>query len=220
MEDDTMKSASAKAQIIQQLNVNHKDSWITYLEYYCGLPNSMAKSAYLESLNIDYLIIDASKTRYFVPLDPPLKALSEIEQRLVKMDGEAIESRVTVDEYRLPSGPYLIIFVLILAAWAMNYSGRNFIPGAFFYEKVLRGNQSLAKFFSFTQPLTLFVMISLHSIESIWFDWSRLSKHQVKRFGLLWCLWIGSSLLEGSGPIMRFDSVVRSKIQQRQDNLR
>jgi hypothetical protein len=223
MADDAGKSMAAKSRIINHMNADHKDTLVAYLEHYCHLPYSMAKSAQLESIDLDHMIIDASKTRYFVPLDPPMKALSEARQRTVEMDDEAIEglgrSKIIVDEYRFPSGPYLIIFGLILVAWAMNYSGRNFVPGAFFYEKILRGNELLARVFSFTQPLTLFIMVSVHTVESIWFDWSRLSKHKVKRFRLMWCLWMGSCLLEGRGPLVRFDSVVRSKIEQKKNKL-
>ena len=219
MADDTGKSTAAKARIISHMNADHKDSLITFLEYHCHLPYSMAKSALLESIELDRMILTASNARYLIPLDPPMKVWSEARERMVNMDNEATEglgrSKIVVDEYRLPHGPYVIIFTLILVAWAVNYTGKNFVPGAFFYDKILRGNQFLAGFLSFTRPIVLFIMISLHTAEAIWFDWSKLSKHKLKRFGLLWSMWMVSCFVEGSGSILRFDSVVKSKSKQK-----
>ena len=217
------QDAGSRDRIIKHMNKDHQDSLTRYLEFFCRMPSSTARTARLEDVTLEYMILKSTAGRHIVYFEPPLRVWKEVRERVVKMDQDALaglgRSSIVIKEYDPPKGFQLVVFVAAAMTFMAFCRRRNFLPGSWLYDTLLHNSTTFAEWMRKIQPLLFPFMITLHSSEAIWMDMFRLQKHGVLRFSPLWFLWISSNWIEGYGAILRFDNLVRRE-QAAKDNVK
>ena len=219
---DAAKTAAIKSRIIKHMNADHQASLTQYLEHYCKIPSRLASTAQLDDIELSYLIISSSngQTRNLIPLSPPMASWSEARERMVVMHHEALTglglSDITVTEYRAPRNFHALVFGVCLWTYISFSRRANFLPGRDHFNlypfwSVLGYLPSLAEFCYIVQPLIIVLMVAIHAVEATFMVRSRLRKHVVEVFSVLWWTWVGSSFIEGYGAFQRFDAIVKEK---------
>ena len=204
-----------KERIISHMNKDHQDSLVRYLEYFCGLSSFSARNAHLDDVKFSALTISASGNKYEVPIRPPITDWSQVRPWVVAMDSEAVaglgRSGITVKTYIKPYGFMLVVFIAAFVTF-VNFSRReNFRPGSLLYDGILRHAPQFAKFCWTVQPLVIYPMVLLHGWEAFHMARSRLSKHNVPKGSRLWLTWVCSTVVEGYGSFVRFDTLVEQE---------
>lgn len=201
------------------MNTDHQDSLVRYLEYYCKLPFSMAKSAQLEDITLDSMIIANGMGRFIVPIEPPMSTFSEARLRLVNMDEQATNglgrSKIVVDTFVWPEGLHLVAVTLIIITWMLTITPGHFGPDSIYGAHVLRGNVMLMNFHIAVQPFVLALLVGVHAVELVWFVPARLLKYNVPLLSITALLWASDVMIEGYGSIRRFNKIVESKSIQK-----
>lgn len=206
---------SPKTFIINHMNADHQDSLSLYLQAYNNVPSKEAKSAHLEDFSLTDLVITAAGTRYSVPINPPMKSLSDARPRVVAMHKECLErlglSDIVVTEYRLPRGQNAVVAVVLIVAYALFFRRSNFLPGSLVYDWLSPSGPVLAEYCYNIQPILFPGMVFLHAAEAYLLTARRLRRHRVPFMSGLWCIWMVSTLIEGVGAWRRFDEIVEEK---------
>ncbi|KAE8144983.1 hypothetical protein BDV25DRAFT_165626 [Aspergillus avenaceus] len=215
------KSVSSKNFIISHMNADHRGSLAMYLRVYCNVPTGVAKSAQLEDISLSDLLISAKGTRYSVPLDPPMKSLSDTRSRVVAMHKDCLQrlglSDIVVKEYRGPQGAEMIGFALVLVTLVVFCRRSNFLPGSLFYDTVgLDQFPSFSQFCYTVQPLLLLALFGTHCVEAVLFAVKRLKPHGVPIFTGVWFAWTATVIIEGAVAWRRFKRVVNDERERKE----
>lgn len=205
--------APTKQAIINHMNADHQESLSLYLQAYCSVGASTAKTAQLQDLTLsDLLIRTADGTRYTVPFTPPLKSLSEARPRVVALHHAALSrlglSDVKVTEYRLPLGRDGVALLASLALYALFSTRSHFEPGATGFVPSLL-SEGVSKVCYDLQPFVNPGIFITHVFEVLAFSQLRLKVHRVPALSGVWWAWMGTTLLEGIFSWKRFADVVR-----------
>lgn len=216
-------SASNKAFIIQHMNADHQDSLVLYLQAYCHVSAGDAKSAQLEDISLSDLVISADGVRYSVPIDPPMKGLSETRSRVVAMYQDSLQrlgfSDIPIKEYRAPRGFHVVIFTVCLATYIGFARRSNFLPGSILYESLgLEKVPSFTQFCYDIQPLLLPAMVGIHVLEAGLLAVVRLRRHRVPFLSGVWFAWMASTFIEGFGAFQRTGQMVKEERTKREQS--
>lgn len=212
---------AAKVRIITHMNADHQDSLINYLQHYAHLSSFSARNAQLVDISFESLVISSTPgTKHRILITPPLTAWSEARPRVVAMNAEAVKglgkSNITVKKYKGPRSFMTVVMVVCVCTYLAFSRRSNFLPGSALYDTLLKYVPHLAKFCLQIHPMVLYPMIAIHAGEAIYMERSRLQKHTVPMFSLLWWKWMVSTFAEGFGALVRFDEVIRDEEQRRQ----
>ena len=216
-------SAANKAFIIQHMNADHQDSLVLYLQAYCHVSAKDAKSARLEDISLSDLVISADGVRYSVPIDPPMKSLSETRSRVVAMYQDSLQrlgfSDIPIKEYRVPRGQHLVVFMVCLATYIGFARRSNFLPGSIIYESLgLEKVPSFTQFCYDIQPLLLPGMVGIHLLEASVLAVVRLRPHRVPFLSGVWFAWMASTFIEGYGAFRRTGEMVKEERVKREES--
>ena len=212
--DQATKDATMKQRVVTHMNCDHQDSLIRYLEHFSSVSSFLARNARLEDITFSSLTIRSSGTNYNIPIKPPMTAWSEVRQRVVALDAEAVaglgRSSIAVKSYVKPYGSMLVVFAACVITWTSFSRRANFESGSLLYESILRYVPQFANFCWQVQPLVIYPMLVLHTSEATYMAHSRLSKHTVPFGSQLWWTWVCSTFIEGFGSFVRFDAIVKA----------
>jgi hypothetical protein len=219
MSDVKSQDATAKNRIVQHMNKDHQDSLVRYLEHYCHVPSYRARNAHLDDITFESMIIGSSGHKYTVRISPPLTSWSEARARVVAMDVEARDdlqrSDITIKSYTWPKPLPAIVPISVILTLAAFTLRSNFRPGSYLYDEVLYRVPGFAHFCYTIQPLVMTGIIVIHTFEVLYMASSRLKKHSVPMFSLLWWEWVVNTFFEGYGTFVRFDGMVRKEEEAR-----
>ena len=220
MAESQSKDAAAKQRIIQHMNRDHQDSLVRYLEHFLHISSYSARNALLEDITFNSMIISSSKNpHHVVKINPPLESWSDARARTVAMDAEAIEglnrSKITVKKYTRPRGLYIVVPIAVACTLAAFSLRSNFQPGSYLHDCLLESVPRFAWFCYTIQPLMLPLVVAIHSAEATYMASTRLEKHSVPTFSLLWWKWILNCFFEGFGTFVRFDGIVKKEEELR-----
>lgn len=215
-QDPSAKDAAAKARIMNHMNSDHQDSLIRYLQHYAHLSSFSARNAHLSDITFSSLtILSSNKIPHTISIKPPMTAWSEARPRVVAMDAEATaalqKSSITVKRYKEPRGWMMAMMVAVCVTFVVFSRRSNFRPGNILYDTLLGYVPMFAGFCWKIQPVVIFPMVVIHTAEVIYMQTSRLEKHTVKMFSLVWWKWLVSAFAEGFSSFWRFDEVVREE---------
>ena len=216
MGDSASKDAAAKQRIIQHMNKDHQDSLVRYLEHFCHTSSFSARNAHLHDISFSSMTVLASNgSRYNVPIHPPLTSWSEARERVVAMDTESLtglkRSKITVKKYKRPEGLWIIVPIVVASTLAAFARRSNFVPGFLFHDVLLKSVPNFAEFCYTIQPYLVASMIAIHGAEAAHMVSSRLERHSVPTFSLLWWKWVVGTFFEGVGSFIRFDKMVKEE---------
>lgn len=206
---------ASKRTILDHMNADHQDFLSLSLQVYNRVSAQDAQSARLEDITLSDLLITAQGTRYTVPLDPPMKSMSEARTRVMAMHQNCLSklglSDVVVTEYRPPRGFHAVVFGLCLCTYALYSRRAHFVPGSWVYDNLLARMPRFAEICYKIQPALIWGMLAIHGGEAVLLMFRRLKPHRVPVFSRLWFTWVGSNLIEGVGAWQRFDRMVKEK---------
>ncbi|KAL2007793.1 hypothetical protein VTN00DRAFT_7775 [Thermoascus crustaceus] len=220
------QQAVTKKRIVDHMNTDHQTALEYFLQVYCRVAPGAAKGAQMEDISLSDMVITAKRTRYSVPIDPPMQSLLDARHRIVDMYHHCLDrlglSDITVTEYRAPRGFHAVIFALCLSTYVAFSRRGNFLPGSVFYDALgLARVPQFARFCYTIQPILLPLMVGIHVLEASLLAVKRLRPHRVPFLSGLWCTWMVSVFIEGFGAFQRFDAIVRrekDKKEQRKSN--
>lgn len=205
---------ASKDYIIKHMNTDHQDSLELFLQAHCKISASQAKPAQLEDITPSTLIIRAGSTRYSVPIDPPMKDLTEARGRMVSMHKDSLQrlgrSDVTLTEYRAPRGLQAVVFGLCLFTYISCFQRSNLLPGSLVYEYL--GYKFVPDFAHFVyniQPYLFPAVVGIHVLESVSLAVLRLKPLGVPFMSPLWWSWFVSCFVEGAGAWERIGQIVK-----------
>lgn len=208
---------SSKDFIIKHMNADHQDSLSLFLQAYCGITSSQAKTANLEDLSLTGLIITAYGTRYSVPINPPMANYSESRTRMVAMHKDSLKrlgrSDITLTEYRAPHKPVpIVIFALCLFTYASCFQRSNLLPGSFVYEYFgYKFVPDFAHFVYSIHPWFFPLVLGIHILESVLLIITQLRPLGVPMFSVLWCKWVASCFVEGFDTFVRIKQIAKEQ---------
>ncbi|KAI9723236.1 MAG: hypothetical protein M1812_001118 [Candelaria pacifica] len=214
---------ASQYRIMKHMNADHLDSLVRFLEHKHSLSSSSARTAHLIDMELGWMLITFRSPFFFpifptpllVEFEPPLQNYKEARERLVSMDKEAIRALgrddITAKEYKRPRGFHAVVFAAVVITVAVFWTSRNFRPGSTIYDTFLYGYPNIAWFLRTVQPLIFWIIVTLHPIETLWMDRTRLRKHSVPRLSGLWWKWMLSTLVEGVGAFQRLDALVAKR---------
>ncbi|OJJ47750.1 hypothetical protein ASPZODRAFT_1769791 [Penicilliopsis zonata CBS 506.65] len=214
--------ADRKQFIINHMNNDHQDSLVLYLRVYCRVAASDARSAHLDDVKLDQLLLSANGNRYSVPLQPPMASLADTRARVVALHHECLAalglSDVQIKVYQPPQGVIQSAVFLVCLATYIAFSRRgNFLPGSFLYETLSSAfspsSTRVEQFMDFCytiQPILITLMLGIHIAESALLA-ARLRRHRVPLFSRVWWAWEISCMIEGYGCFQRTAALTASK---------
>ena len=219
---DPDPDAAIKTRIKTHMTADHSSSLSLYLQYYSKIPAKYTTSPVMDDITLDYMTITSSFGRTLIPFTPPMQSYSEARARLASMHVDSLHglgySDITVSTWTPPQGFHLILFITCAIIFVSFRTRLSFISpsdgGSRFWYAFwsASGNlPQLARLNYVIQPYLLAFMIVVHGGEAGWLAWSRLRKHQVKTFGVVWFTWVVDCFIEGFGCFERFDQIVREK---------
>ena len=213
------KDVAAKQRILQHMNQDHQDSLVRYLEYFCHVPSFSARQAHLANITFDSLFISTGSTSFEIPIRPPMITWSDARARLVALDAQAVtglnRSDITVKEYRVPRGFGIVTAAATISAALLFSLKSNFSQGSFIYDHLLVQRPDFAKWCLQIRSLLLAFMFVVHTGEAFYMERTRLRKHTVPRFSMLWWKWILGTYVEGAPSFKRFDMIVHGEATRR-----
>lgn len=206
--------------IIDHMNADHQDSLSLYLQAYNRVPSSTAQSAHLEDITLSDLLItttggtqDKTKTRYSVPINPPMTSLSDTRPRVVAMTNTALArlnlSDTPVPGYRFPRGLHALFLLASLALPFVLARPASF-PG---FALLPEGARQVAHAW---QPWLLPGLLGTHALEAVAFARLRLRVHRVPAWSAAWWAWITTVMVEGVFAWRWFAEVVREERVRRE----
>jgi hypothetical protein len=211
-----LKDSAIKARIITHMNDDHSTSLTRYLEHFCHLPSP--KGAHLEDITLGHLIISSNggRARNLIPIDPPMRNYTETRERMASMDKAALEglgkSDIEIKLYEGPRGFMAVVFWVCLATMVVFCRRGNIMERSAMYNAVLKYlPAAFLRFCYAVQPLVFYPMMAIHLSEAAWMARTRLKRHGVLLFGVLWWKWTLSTFVEGYGAFVRFDNAVRAE---------
>ena len=195
------------------MNNDHQDSLVRYLEHFCHLSSFSARHAKLSDITFDNLVISTEAGRtHTVPIRPSMTSWSEARPRVVAMDAEAVaglkRSNITIKEYEKPTWFTSLVIFIVIVNLIVFPRRKNFLPGSLVYDYALVYVPEFARFCLRVRPTVLSLIIGLHSAETWYMHTSKLRKHTVPTFSILWWKWMVSVLLEGYGALSRFNGLL------------
>jgi Protein of unknown function (DUF2470) len=206
-----------ESRIITHMNADHSASLRLYARQYSKLPLSHARTATLEDLNLNHLILSSSFGRTLVPFDPPLKTLSEARERLVAMHEYCLKELdvdgTMLQEYRLPN-QWWQWTLMIVCGWCfttlpfrslIHPSSNSWISSVY---SVGGKAPWLAEFAYTVAPLTLGIMLFVHGWEAMTMVRTRMRRYEVEMFSGVWWCWVLDCFVEGVGSFVRVDDTV------------
>lgn len=212
------------------MNADHAESLSLFLRHYNKLSPSLAAKPQIDEFTLDHMTIKSSYGRSLIPLDPPLKSYGEARERMVQMNAEALQglglSDIKITEYVPPKmGWQMGMFGLCLICFVSfsPFGSKDLGPEAV-HSRVnllysfwsLGGLVPGLSYFAHDVAIYVFVfMCVVHGGEASWLAYSRLQKHQVPMFTLVWWQWVLSCFIEGFGSFVRFDRVVKGKEEEK-----
>ncbi len=105
-----------------------------------------------------------------------------------------------------------VSFFVVVMAMVSFSRGANFVPGSRFYQMFGLGYvPNFAWFCATLQPLLFPFMMGIHALEAVWMARTRLKRHGVRRWGLVWWMWVGTCFIEGVLAFQRLDGIAREK---------
>jgi hypothetical protein len=212
------------------MNTDHASSLALFLRYYSKLSPRLATSPQIDEFTLSHMTIKSSYGRSLIPLDPPLKTYAEARDRMVQMNAEALTglglSEFKVTEYVPPKmGWQMGVFGLCLVGFVsfspfgspdLGREAANSRVNLLYLFWSLGGLVPELSFLAHDLATYSFVfMCVVHSGEALWLAYSRLQKHQVEAFTLVWWQWVLSCVVEGFGAFIRFDQVIREKEEEK-----
>ena len=217
--------------IISHMNADHHDSLVRYLEHIHAVPSRIARHATLTSISNSHLQISTTPTisafsknneNYVIPLEPPLKDLSQARERLVAMDHEAIKAlgrdEITVKKYVPPHTGFQIAAFCTTVSIMFFFSSRRALdptnPHGLFFPIASRFPDAFG-FLARVQGKVFWSLLGVHVLECVQLDRTRLTKHSVPRGGGVWWAWIASNFIEGFTAPLRFDAYVRREKERK-----
>lgn len=208
-------SDSTKSAIINHMNKDHRFSLSLYLQVYNAVPANDAKSAHLEDITFNDLLITAAGTRYTVPIDPPMQSFADARSRVVAMHKECLEKKglsdIMITGYRAPRGGHAVAFALCASVYILFSRRANFLPGSLVYDSLMHKVPTLAAYCHDFQPLAFFGFLGIHLMESGLLALTRLRKHRVPFMSGVWFAWVISTVVEGMTAWQRIDWMVKEK---------
>ncbi|QDS73900.1 hypothetical protein FKW77_007235 [Venturia effusa] len=205
--DDAMRK-----RIINHMNNDHSDSVMRYAEHYGNASRYTSRNAKVVDISLDKLVLSASNRTISIPLDPPMKSLSEARERVVKMDQDCIEAlgrdSITIKEYCAPKGFEAVVFATCVSTFIV-LSRREYVAFVFYMVP------GFAAFVLKIRLLVLFPMIAIHAFEASLMA-RKLQRHSVPLFSKLWWAWTASCFIEGYGSFRRTSVIVNEKKQKQQ----
>ena len=198
------------------MNNEHQDSLVRYLEHYCHLSSFSARHARLSDITFDHLVISTYPgSAHIVPIHPSMTSWSDARPRVVAMDAEAVaglnRSNITVKKYVKPTGLMFSHFCWTVINLIVFSRRENLQPGSLLYDSILVYTPGFARFCLLMRPLVLFLILASHPAESLYMHMSKLRKHTVPTFSVLWWTWILSTLAEGFPAFIRFNRIVKEE---------
>ncbi|KKF95576.1 hypothetical protein CFO_g2085 [Ceratocystis platani] len=195
----------------------------------------------LDQLTLTTATAGGGLETHTIPLSPPLANLGEMRTRLIEMDVTAREQLGGISDismsgcYKAPRGFDAVVFFLV-ATYYMQWAALDWVAAAhaaattgasggdldwatsagnavwLFWDAVFSalGAGGWAGYVMVVQAIVIPVLL-IHIVEGIWFERSRLDKHDVVRFEASWWLWMMSVFFEGFPAFARFDRVVAEK---------
>ncbi|KAL5359654.1 hypothetical protein BJX96DRAFT_148840 [Aspergillus floccosus] len=207
----------SKTTIITHMNKDHQRSLSMYLQVYCGVSAREAQSAQLADITLNDLLIVANKTRYTIPLTPPLTSLSEARPRVVAMHQHCLQklglSPVVINEYRAPRGVQSLIFLTCLGLMLGFARRAHFVEGSW-VERTL--GAELAQKAWTVQPWVLWGMLGAHVLEATLLAVTRLRPYGVELFSRVWWMWMASTVVEGLTAFQRIDSMAKKEQKKKE----
>ncbi|MCJ1448089.1 MAG: hypothetical protein MMC23_008602 [Stictis urceolatum] len=205
--------------IISHMNKDHADSLTRFLEHHSHLPSFAARNPRLTSLSESSMTITSSgifsPSTQTIPIDPPMKSLSEARERMVGMDAEARtklgRDAISVKEYRAPKGLGLLWVGFVAVAWAVNARKGN----ARWVGENLVGSEGVTTIFERAQPVVLGVMLFLHTLEAAYMV-RKMKAHSVPTGSRVWCGWVLDNFFEGVPVLSRFRNMVDDERMRRE----
>lgn len=212
------------------MNADHSASLSLFLQHYNKLSPSLASQPQIDEFTLEHMIIKSSYGRSLIPLDPPLKTYGESRERMILMNAEALKglglSDIKVTEYVPPKmGWQMVMFGVCLTSFVsfspfgkqdLGREAANSRVNLLYLFWSLGGLVPGLSFFAHDVATYVFVfMCVVHSGEASWLAYSRLRKHQVPMFTLVWWQWVLSCFVEGFPSYMRFDQVVKEKEEEK-----
>ncbi|KAJ5084707.1 hypothetical protein NUU61_009286 [Penicillium alfredii] len=208
---------ASKDVVIKHMNANHPESLELFLQAYCAISAREAQTAQLEDISNTHLVIRAHGTRYSVPIDPPLKNISDARGRLVAMHNDSLQrlgrSDVTLTEYRGPRGVVqTVVFALCVFTYISCFQRSNLLPGASVYEYLgYKYVPDFAHFVYTIQPYLFPGVLVIHLLEASFLAVKRLKPLGVPLMSGLWWMWVSSCFIEGFGVWQRIAQIVKEE---------
>jgi hypothetical protein len=152
------------------------------------------------------MTIRAASNTYQIPINPPMKALSEARSRLVEMDADCIKelgrSPITVNAYKYPKGFHTLVFWLTCSTYIMLLREQHVHPGSVFYDYHLRWIPYFPYIAQTYRLHILALMVIIHGGETYIMS-GQLKKHSVVLFSVVWWQYMISCFIEGFGSFQR-----------------
>ncbi|OAA34946.1 hypothetical protein NOR_08186 [Metarhizium rileyi] len=206
--------------ILSHMNSSHTRELIHYLRHYCGLTPSQAQGASMRDITLQGMRIRAGGADYVVHFKPALQSWSEVRPRVIEMDTIARESLGVSDIYMTSYQAPRLADVLVMAAvsfyFASFFALPWVVPGSPTWGVLTSYFPGGPEMFHWIVKLIFYPVVSIHLIEPIILDRTRLQKHGVDRWSGQWWMWMVSCFFEGLMAFRRFDSVVAKKRAQKE----
>lgn len=227
---------STKTRTILHMNKDHATDLQHILQHFNSLSASEAAEPELVDIDLSSLTICTGDAKvHIVRLEPPMAAWNDRRQRLVEMTMTAraalgIETpdsdhsdggRIIITKYHTPSVAdalvglavllYFSSYVLVRAGFLDQTSDlyKTWLPySEILYTVIDKFHPGGVKYFSKIVQLIFYPVLLIHLAEATIMDITRLSKHGIERFTVLWAAWVVSTFFEGYMAFMRFDGVV------------
>ncbi|KAK3683971.1 S-adenosyl-L-methionine-dependent methyltransferase [Podospora appendiculata] len=227
---------AAKARTLSHMNKEHSTDLQHMLQHFNGLSASAAANPALVDMDLSSLTLavpsaQGPPTTHVIKLSPPMAKWDDRRQRLIDMTMAAREALgvvttgdhadtsapIVVREYRRPVGVHWVVFFAVLHyIWCVAVVRAGLVqPGSVlwdFHERFFPGG---AAAFLWLVDAIFYPVLAIHLTEAWWHDRTRLSAHGVVRGSRVWCMWIGSCLIEGAMSFKRFDALVEELKEKR-----
>lgn len=213
-------NANARQQrILSHVNNDHKEALSHYLQHFAKVASATASTPQtppvLVDVDLNKMVIRAGGDgkEHTVNFTPPLSSWEEMRGRFVEMDTTARDalSDVVVTEYAPPEGTAAAVFCLIVFYFTCYASLGLVVPGSPLWnlnEAIFPGG---AVTYKWVVSIIFWPVVAIHTAEAIAFDQTRMKRHGVPRFGVLWWLWEVNCWVEGYTCWKRIDEIIEEK---------
>ncbi|KAI8934775.1 hypothetical protein NX059_008462 [Plenodomus lindquistii] len=214
------QEAAAKQRIIKHMNADHHDSIRRYVEAYASTSIFKSRDAQMIDIDLNHMTFSCGGDQSVVTFDPPMKAMREARERLVRLDKDALHvlgrSDITITEF-VPAYVklgHLWNFTQCLLCFLLLPRAANFKPGSLLYDTILFPVPALADFIARIAWRVLMFMIPLHLVEAGLMA-RKLAKHGCTFQDGLWWKWVGTCFVEGITSFWRLDEFIQGKQKEK-----